>query len=531
MTEVHRLRTSLLIGAAAIPLLLTAACGSSSSNGSGNGQSGADLRVGSSKDLEETDSVQIRTTVDRMDLGSTVYEPLFVAGPDGRPTPGLAKSAKPSKNFDSWTVTLQSGVKFQNGDPFNAAAVKANFEAIEDPKNASDQAGDYAFIKSIDVLSDTKVRFNLKAPDNDFSADVTDLPLMGDMAARAKMGVKAWQQHPIGTGPYEWSKRIPGDRTVFTRFNGYWRGTPPLSEVQFIIFPEVQTATLALQHGDVDMLDSDLVSPDAMTTLQAQSDLQVLKKPSNTLYHVWLNFGQPRASQYKDVLAFHQGLAHLFNAQEVVPKLIGGYGEYSDQEIAKFQAGYDPSIQPFSYDPALATQLLTQAGFPKGSTLQFDAEHDDPYLCQMATVIQAQFQQAGYKVNINCSSSSSLALGPNYNWDVFFSRSSGRANAAQYFHLRWDKGLAEAKDDKNTFEDDHLQGLIDAIQQAPSEQKAKQLAQAANKYVSQTNVAVIPLFFANNFFAANKKVQGLVLTSTGWNSFLWNDYTKVTLGS
>jgi peptide/nickel transport system substrate-binding protein len=350
------------------------------------------------------------------------------------------------------------------------------------------------------------------------------------MDARAKMGAKAWAQHPIGTGPYEWVSRTVGDSVTFKRFDGYWRGRPPLSGVQFKIITDPTVATLALENGDLDMMTNDEVAIQALPGLEKNTDFQVLHVPSNTLGIAFLNFAPPRVNQYKDVLAFHQGLAALFNAQNIVPKVIGAFGTYADQLLPPWQAGNDPSLQPTPYDVQKGKDLLTKAGFPPGSTLNFEVRNA-PQLCPVMTAIQSQIKQDGYNVNLSCSDADAQGVGPTYNWDVLVTRSSGRADAATYFNDRWRLSLAAAKDDYYTLQSDQLESIVQTIPQQTDESKATELAKQASDFIVRDNVAAIPLFWPNTWVIASKKVHGLKLSPLGWQSLLMNSYTTVTLSA
>ena len=85
-------------------------------------------------------------------------------------------------------------------------------DAILNPKNASDNAGDFANIAKTVVVSKYVVQFDLKTPDNGLPGLMTDNFFIGDMTLRAKEGAKAFAEHPVGTGPYEWSSRTVGVR-------------------------------------------------------------------------------------------------------------------------------------------------------------------------------------------------------------------------------------------------------------------------------------------------------------------------------
>ncbi len=504
---------------------LTACGGGSSQTGASAG--GDQLRIATESDLVQSDNVQVRITIDRLMLGSTVYEPLFTSDKNGQPSPALAKEATPSTDLKSWTIKLQDGVKFQNGKAFTANDVKANFEAILDPANASALAGDFENVESVEVNDPTTVTFHLKLPDNNLPGSLTDTAFMGDMDARAKMGEKAWAEHPIGTGPYQWDSRTIGDNITFKRFDDYWRGKPPLSGVLYRILPDPNVATLALQNGDIDVLTNN-VTTQSLAQLKADDKLQVQSVPSNTFYNAFLTFAGPRVNDYKDVHAMHEGLAYLFNAQSIVPAVVGDFGSYADQPLPPWQEGSDPSLQPFPYDKDKGIALLTQAGFPPGSTLKF-VVRNAPSLCDVATAIQSQIQQVGYKVDLTCSDADNAGTGPNYEWDVLFTRSSGRASASVFYKDRWRKSLAEAADDYYTFKSDDLEKIIDEMPaQAAKDQEVK-LAQQAAQLIVKQDVADIPLYWSNAFLISNKRVKGLVLSPLGWQSLLMNSYTTVTV--
>lgn len=514
-----------LTGLVAAAVLLAVLAGAGTSKASA--QAGGTLNIAAESDLASADNIQIRITTDRLLMGSTVFEPLFTSGPDGQPTPALAKSAVASSGGKVWTFKLQGGVKFQDGKPFTSKDVQANFGAILNPKNASDLAGDFANISRIERLGPLTVRFVLKVPDNSFPGSVTDTAFIGDMNARAKMGATAWAQHPIGTGPYEWVSRTVGDNLTFKRFDGYWRGRPPLDKVVFKIIPDPTVATLALKNGDVDVLTNSI---DTKALPSLRKSFKVLSTPSNTLYQAFLNFGKPRVSQYKKVLAFHQGLAYLFNAQGIVPKILGGFGVYTDQPLPTWQAGHDPNLKPYPFDAKKGIQLLTQAGFPLGSTLIFVVKNA-PELCPVATAIQSAITQLGYKVDLTCSDADAAGTGPSYTWDVVFTRTSGRVSSSVFFNDRWRRSLAQAQDDYYTYQNAKLESTIDSLQAQSDPKKATALAQQAADIIVRSGVADIPLYFPNTWVVASKKVIGLKLSPLGWQSMLMNSYTSVHLGS
>lgn len=524
----ERRGSALAIGAAALCLLgLVSACGTSSNSGKSSG--GGTLTLATATDITDTDSIQVRNSDDDLLMGSTVYESLFVSGGNNQLTPGLAKDAKASNGFKTWTMDLQQGVKFQDGKPFTAADVKANMDAILNPKNASDNAGDFANIAKTVVVSKYVVQFDLKTPDNGLPGLMTDNFFIGDMTLRAKEGAKAFAQHPVGTGPYEWSSRTVGVSTTFTRFNGYWRGRPPLAKVVVQVVTDPTVAALDLEHGDINLIDN-FISNAALTSLKKDPNLRLIHRPGITLSLAFLNFEKARRGGYKNALAFREGLENLFDAPKVVPQVIGAYGKYADQQFPPFEAGYDPNIKPPVYNPKKDVQLLTEGGYPPGSTISI-VVNTAPELCDVATVVQSNIQKLGYKVKLLCDggnleNNALLA----YKWDALLTKLNSSPVASVFFLKRWRLDLATPLDDYYTLEDPALEKVIEAIPAEPTPGKTTAEEQKADEIIQSQQHAMIPLFWSDTWFIANKDVHGLVPTPNGWNNILYNSYTKVSVG-
>jgi peptide/nickel transport system substrate-binding protein len=524
----HRYRSGLVIAAAGLGLLsLVSACGASGSSGGSSGA--ATLTLATATDITDTDNIQLRDSDDDLLLGSTVYESLFVSGPNNQLTPGLAKDARSSNDFKTWTMDLQQGVKFQDGKSFGAADVKANMDATLDPKNASDNAGDFANVAKTVVVSRYVVQFDLKTPDNGFPGLLTDNFFIGDMTLRAKEGAKAFAEHPVGTGPYEWSSRVVGVSTTFTRFSSYWRGRPPLAKVVVRVVTDPTVAALDLEHGDINLIDN-FISNAALSTLKSDPNLKLIHRPGLTFSLAFLNFEKARKGGYKNALAFREGLEGLFDAPKVVPEVIGQYGRYADQQIPPFEAGYDPNLKPPAYDQKKDVQLLTEGGYPPGSTISI-VVNTAPELCDTATVVQSNMEKLGYKVNLLCNGGNlenNALLG--YKWDALLTKLNSSPVASVYFHKRWRLDLATPHDDYYTLEDPALEKVIEAIPAEPTAAKTTAEEQQADEIIQNKDHAIIPLFWSDTWFIANKNVHGLVPTPNGWNNILYNSYTKVSVG-
>lgn len=500
-----------------------------SSSGPSDSPENNTLRVAIPTDIQESDNLQARSMGDRIVVGSTVYEPLFGSDRDGQLQPALATDAVASQGGLVWTLTLQDGVTFQNGKEFTADDVKANLEAFIDPDNASNLAGDIPEIASIAVTGPLEVEFTLAEPSSAFADALTDNFFMVDTEARATMGADDWTAHPVGTGPYQMVSRTVGDNITFERYDDYWRGTPPLDGVIFRVIPDPQVAILALQAGEIDIVPNNVPS-ETLDDLRADPSLQILEQVGSSIGGIaYPNFEKDRQGGYADGDAFRLGLAHLINAQEQVPPIIGEFGTYSPQPLPPWMPGYDESIEPFEYDPDLGVELLTQGGFPPGSTIK-TIVNVSPYVCDWATAIGSTLEELGYTVDQTCGDANDEEI-IKYEWDLMFTRAGGRPTPAVFFNDRWRISLAEAKDDYWTLMSPELQTVIDELLAEFDPERVDELAKQASNMIVKEEVAMYGGFMSITRWAASTRVQGLNVTPYGYNGFLYNDWSTVSLGS
>jgi len=192
-----------------------------------------------------------------------LYEPLIehLSGPYGQTPPdaGLALVARPSRDRTTWAVTLRSGVRFQDGTPFNAAAVVANSRRWQ-----HDPVGRRLLphLFAVDAPTPDEVRFLLDQPVPDLVSRLADprLAIVSPRALESRSGhrVRFVEAAASGTGPFE-----PGaqgtSRMMLTRFAGWWGSTmglgPALDGVTFVVAPQPAQRLRLLQEGTVQIAD------------------------------------------------------------------------------------------------------------------------------------------------------------------------------------------------------------------------------------------------------------------------------------
>jgi len=194
---------------------------------------------------------------------SWVSDTLVGADKDGSFKPYLATQWQVSEDGKTWTFKLRKDVKFHDGTPFNAEAVKFKFERILDPKTQSQKTAMLGPVSSMEVLDEYTFRITHKEPFPQFLDSIsTGYFAMWSPTAVNKYGLDDFQRHLVGTGPFVLKEHKPGDRYVFAKNPDYnWapsymkhQGPAYLDEVTIRFVAEAATSVAVFKSGEADIV-------------------------------------------------------------------------------------------------------------------------------------------------------------------------------------------------------------------------------------------------------------------------------------
>jgi 4-phytase/acid phosphatase/peptide/nickel transport system substrate-binding protein len=193
-------------------------------------------------------------------VAATIFETLTGRDASGKAIPRLALSWTHSDDYKTWTYKLRPNVKFHDGTPFNAQAVKWNFDRQKDPANKCRCAFYIAFINKVEVIDDLTVTYRLNDPSTmlpEIMSPPTSNNVVQSPAAVAAKG-DDYNRNPVGTGPFMLKSWTAGDRIVVERNPNYWNpGHPKLDRIAFKPLPDAQSRFASLQSGEVDIVWDD----------------------------------------------------------------------------------------------------------------------------------------------------------------------------------------------------------------------------------------------------------------------------------
>lgn len=389
--------------------LVLAGCGTPPTSGDSAASADSTLRVATVGEPTTLDPI-FSLSADSDRINNQIYETLtrLEDGSTSNVVAGLATDWTANDTATEWTFTLREGVKFQDGTPFDAQAVVANFERWLDlPVELQPRA--YAFstvfgafgaesaLKSVDAPDARTVTLTLSAPR-------PNLPIQLSLAAFGIASPTALEKydanntgealsafasaHPTGTGPFTFSVWNHGSNVVLTRNDDYWGEPAKLAAVDFRVVSESTARLNALEAGDVDVADQ--IAPSDLKSISEGSGLKVDTRDScNTGYIAMKNAQAPF-----DNPLVRQAVAHAIDKRAIVERYYGGQGVVATTVAPPTMPFFDTTLQAYDYDPELAKKLLAQAGQPKPSIdFWYPTDMTRPWLTDSKGVFDAISQQ------------------------------------------------------------------------------------------------------------------------------------------
>jgi ABC-type transport system substrate-binding protein len=279
--------------------------------------------------------------------------------------PDLAESWETPDN-KVWTFKLRKGVQWQKDfGEFTSADVLYSYRRILDPATASPYAAEFNNVESMEAPDSYTFVMKLKQPDGNFLHQVANYH-QGQIVKKEavdKFGDQ-WKWNPVGTGPYEVGKIDPNSQIVLVRHEKYYKGPAPITTLIFNIIKDEQTANIALQNGEVDVV----------MRSSKEENLDILEKAGFKMNHVdnyavslkVFNLTDPVLKNVK----VRQAWAHAVDWQGIAASVSPRLQKQGQSMLLDWMEGYSTNVQKYEFDPKKAKQLLTEAGYPNGITVK-----------------------------------------------------------------------------------------------------------------------------------------------------------------
>ncbi|MGE5606350.1 MAG: ABC transporter substrate-binding protein [Bacteroidota bacterium] len=328
-----------------------------------------------------------------------IYEPLVDIGDDMVSLkPVLASKWDISDDLKTYTFYLRKGVKFSDGTPFNAQAVKFNFDRINQIKKLP-----YAVtqkVSKLEVIDDYTVRMSLSQPFAPFLAAMRRVFMVSPAAVKKyqrnnDLAQEWFTDHSAGTGPYTVKKWVRRTNIALEGNKFYWKGWSgkhfPAVNLRVIYEPESQR--MLLQQGELDIIT--IVNRDSLEKLKKDKNIVIETNPIAAQMYVMMNCAAGPTANVK----VRKALAYAWDF-ETYNKLMNGLTTGSNLPIPKSLMGSNFNLEnPYKYNLNKAKQLLAEAGYPNGGfTLEYLVQKGDEQKIIMYQVLQAEYAKLGIKL-------------------------------------------------------------------------------------------------------------------------------------
>jgi len=444
-------------------------------------------------------------------IGAHIFETLWERDPNLKIIPGLATEMPKLVAPTTWEVKLRKGVKFTNGEDFNAESAKFSIERVKDPKMRA--SSNFKPIESVEVVDPYTIRVHTGKPWPTFLTVMTfaQVAMYPPKASAGKQPAEISRQ-PIGTGPYKFVRWAKDEEIVLEANDAYWRGAPKIKTVVFRPIPDDAVRVAALQNGEIDVavnIPPHLANPIAnhpklfLTTAPSIRTIQLMFQT-----HDFDEQTHKPTGVYKGVTAdkrVRQAIQYALDVDEIVKGVMDGKAMRMATMLTPLHFGYDPTLKPIKQDLAKAKKLLAEAGYPNGLELTLNGPQGR-YVRdkEVAEAAAGQLTKAGIKTTVKT-----------YEFVNYLNNLTYKHKGGPVWLIGWGTPTIDAETVYNplfrtgsqlgTYSNPDLYGLVEAAQKEMDAKKRLALFHQINKLWIE-DAAAAPLYQQLDLYGASKRI-------------------------
>ncbi len=262
---------------------------------------------------------------------------------------------------------LRKGVRFHNGEPFDARAVRFSMNLL---KGADSLVSSFlAGFDGVEVVDNHTIRIKTSLPDPTALEVITNVLYIYPPDYYGEVGKEGFESHPIGTGPYQFVSRTGPSEVCFKANPDYFggpKGQARIPRLKVINMAEELLQIESLISGQADLVRSTNFYQEQVPFVRQSPRLKI--KTTDTLRLCFLSMdamGRSGTAFFKDKRV-RMAVNHAINREKIIQHAYGGYASRADSVTSPLHFGHEPDVMRYPYDPARARRLLAEAGYPDG---------------------------------------------------------------------------------------------------------------------------------------------------------------------
>ena len=338
-------------------------------------------------------------------ITNSMYETLVWFDENLELKPLLAKSWTVSDDGLDYTFVLNEGIKFHDGEPFNAESIVANYERAKSDSSLR-LASQTAMWDSVTVDSEYQVTIHLKEPNNTFLNKLAQIRIVSPKAIK-ELGKDGLAKQSAGTGPFILSERVDGGYTKMVRNENYWQDGPKVDTLTWRVVPEDGARVAMLQTGEADIISP--LPAIQVDKLKDDASLDVLNLGGLTYRYATLNKNYTLADGRKplDDVRVRQAMNYAFDSEAYTQVVFQGYASVPTSLFAS-SVPYYAEQTPYTADVEKAKSLMSEAGYSDGFPINIWVDNTTIEM-QGAEFLKQQLAQINIDVNVVPMESTTIA--------------------------------------------------------------------------------------------------------------------------
>jgi len=469
----------------------------SGSNAGASGNDRLEIVIARAFDIQGLDPGFLTENAQVVD---NIFDTLVKRDTDMNLVPGLATSWQAIDEL-TWEFKLREGVKFTNGEDFNAHAVKYSLDRVLNPDNNAPTRSYVSTVSEVKVIDDYTVHVITKKPDPLIPVRFNRYPTqIVPPKYVEEVGQEYFAQHPIGTGPYKFVEWNKGSSVVLEANEEYWGGSPTVKKVTFRSIPEASTRVAALLNGEVDIITA--VPPEFRDRIATSGTarLSEVVRAGNTVYVGLKTDREP----FNNKLV-RQALNHAIDVKAIVEQVLQGAAVETDSLIGPKDFGYAGEYDRYEYNPEKAKQLLAEAGYPNGFSATLDTVNWYIKNLDVAQVIAQQLKAIGVNITVN-----------NVESTVYRTKVPSGEQAEMYM-LGWSStntldadaaiySVLHSSDPYSTYSNPEVDAMLDEARSTTDEARRKELYKKIQEIVLEEAPRIF-LYQENQYYGVSQKLD------------------------